>query len=205
MVRKRTIFNIMAAVCVLISISCSITTLDPVWKDPNYQGGKLKKVLIIGIAKNQTVRRSFEDKFVAQLKTYGTDAISSYTVIPSEEKLDEAKANTKIKALGFGAVLVTRVVNRKKEKEYVPEPYYSARPYGRGWYGSYSRGYGYATSPGYYTEYEVVNLETNIYDTQTEKLIWSGLSDTVLGGSVAVEIESVIKAIIKSLSDNQLI
>ncbi len=204
MKRKREIFSIISAAFLLVTTSCSVTTLDPVWKDPNYQGGKLEKVLVIGIAKNQTNRILFEDGFVAQLKAHDTDGISSYTVIPSEERLDEVKVNTKIKTLGVGAVLVTRVVNRKKEKEYVPaaDPKHGRR---RGWYGQYSRGYGYATSPGYYTEYEVVNLETKIYDTKTEKLIWSGLSDTILRGSIEQEIKSVIKAIIKSLSSNQLI
>jgi len=204
MKRKREIFSIISAAFLLVTTSCSVTTLDPVWKDPNYQGGKLEKVLVIGIAKNQTNRKWFEDGFVAQLKAHDTDGISSYTVIPSEERLDEVKVNTKIKTLGVGAVLVTRVVNRKKEKEYVPaaDPKHGRR---RGWHGQYSRGYGYATSPGYYTEYEVVNLETKIYDTKTEKLIWSGLSETILEGSIEQEIKSVIKAIIKSLSSNQLI
>jgi len=41
-----------------------------------------------------------------------------------------------------------------------------------------------------------VNLETNIYDAETEKLIWSGLSDTVVGGSNEVEIKSFIKRIV---------
>lgn len=205
MKRKRGLFSIIAAAFLLVMTSCSATTLNTVWKDPNYQGGKLKKLLIIGVAKKQVLRRSFEDKFVAQLKAHGTDAISSYSVIPSDEKLDKVTVESKIKTLGVDAVLVTRLVNRKKEKEYIPAAVPPAGPYHGGWYRGYERGYGYAVSPGYYTEYETVNLETNIYDTQAEKLIWSGSSDTVLGGSVEAEIESLIKLIMKSLSDNQLI
>jgi len=205
MIRKGGIFSVIVATYLMIMTSCSTTTLDSVWRDPNYQGGKLEKVFVIGVAKKQANRRLFEDKFVAQLKTYGTDAIASYTIIPSEEKLDKDTVETKIKTLGVGAVLVTRLVDIKKETDYVPTTGYPSRSYQNDWYGGYSRRYRSVNSPGYYAQYEVVKLETTIYDTQTEKLIWSALSDTVLEDSVKVAIESVIKAIIKSLSDNQLI
>ena len=184
MIRKTGIFGIAVTIFFLAMTSCSTTTLDSVWKDPHYQGGKLKRVVVIGVARKETSRRSFEDKFVTQLKTYGTDAISSYTILSPEEKLDKAAVEAKIKALGPGAVLVTRLDNIKKEKEYVT---------------------GVGTALGYWEEYEVVSLETNIYNTQTEKLIWSSSIDTILEGSVEAAIESVIKVIIKSLSDNQLI
>lgn len=203
--RSREIFAVVTTLLFLMIASCATTTLDSVWRDPNYQGGKLKKVFVIGVAREETNRRLFEDKFVARLKTYGTDALSSYTIIPSKEKLDEATVENEIKTLRVGAVLITRLVNVKKETEYVPTTRYTPRSYPSGWYGGYSRSYENVNSPGYGVGYEVVSLETRIYDTQTEKLIWSGLSTTVLEDSVAKAIQSVIDAIVKSLSDNQLI
>jgi hypothetical protein len=191
---------ITTALCFLILASCSSTTLTAVWKDPNYQGGKLGKILIVGVARNDVLRRLFEDEFTARLKARGTDASPSYRIIPSAEMLDQDKVNAKIESLGMDAVLVTRYVNQKKETVYTPGTYYSG-----GWYNWYSRGYGYVTSPGYYTEYEVIRLATNIYDTETGTMIWSGLSDTVTGGSTEVEIKEVIEAIIESLASNQLI
>lgn len=205
MIRKKGISELIFFFCLLMMTSCSTTALDSVWKDPHYQGGKLEKVLVIGVAKQQTNRRLFEDLFVAQLKTYGTDALASYTIIPSEEKLDKASVQSKIETLGVGAVLVTRLVDIKKERDFVPTSGYPTSYYKNDWYRGYTRSYGSIDVPGYYAQYEVVTLETNIYDTQTEKLIWSGLSDTVLEDSVKVAIESVIKAIIKKLSDDQLI
>lgn len=205
MIRDREIFAVVVTLLFLVLACCSTTTLDSVWRDPHYQGGKLKKVLVIGVARKETNRRLFEDQFSAQLKTYGTDAISSYTIIPSTEKLDKATVENEIKTLRVGAVLVTRLVNVKKEAEYVPTTRYTPQSYPSGWYGGYSRSYGNVNSPGYFVGYEVVSLETNIYDTQTEKLIWSGLSTTVLEDSVNKAIQSVINAIVKSLSDNQLI
>ena len=192
---------IIFALCLFFTASCSTTTLKTVWKDKNYNGKKLKKILIIGMARKQTIRRLFEDEFVGQLKTRGVDAFASYTLIPSTEMLDKATVESKIKHLGVDAVLVTRLVESKKERAYaIP-----ARTYHRGWYDYYYRSYEYNRQLDNYYEYEVLNLETNIYATQTGDLIWSGLSETFVQGTDKEEVEAFIKIIIKSLSDNQLI
>jgi len=200
MEKNRGILSVAAAACLLVLTSCAATTMSAVWKDPNYQGGKLKKVLVVGVAKDDVIRRLFEDEFTSRLKAHGTDAYPSYSLIASTEMLDENTVNAKIENLGMDALLVTRLVNKKKETVYTPGTVYRDS-----WYGYYSRGYGYAASPGYYTEYEVISLSTNIYETQTGKMIWSGLSDTVTGGSVETDIKELIDVITKSLSSDQLI
>jgi hypothetical protein len=201
---KRRICSIIFVFSLLITTSCARTTLDSVWVDPHYQGGKFKKVLVVGVAGKQTNRRLFEDKFVRELNTYGTDAISSYTIIPSAEKLNKGSVHGPLAPVVLGVVLVTKVVNLKEERTYSRGSY--PLRYQRGWHGEYSRGYNeYTQGRGSYYEYKVVSLETNIYDAQTDKLIWSGWSDTVLEDSVESAIVSLIKVITKSLSDNQLI
>ena len=57
----------------------------------------------------------------------------------------------------------------------------------------------------YYSEYEVANVETSIYDSQTGKMIWSAQSKMVLGGSRELEISSLIDVVMRSLSENQLL
>ena len=201
MKRKWGVLRITVAVCLLLVVSCSATTMSAVWKDPNYQGGKLKKVLVVGVAKDEVIRRLFEDEFSARLKAHGTDAYPSYSILASTEMLAEDPVNAKIENLDLDAVLVTRFVNRKKETVYTP----GTRYYSGGWYNWYSTGYGYVTSPGYYSEYEVISLSTNIYHSQTGEMIWSGLSDTVTGGSAETEIRDLIDAIVRSLTENGLI
>ena len=147
-------------------------------------------------------RRLFEDKFVEALKTYSTDAISSYTIIPSAEKLNKATVESKIETLQIDAILVTKLVNAKQDRKYSTVINPARRPSGSG--GTHATEYRFVEQGTYY-EYETVSLETNIYDTQTDKLIWSGWSDTILEDSVEVAIASLIKAIAKSLSDNKLI
>jgi hypothetical protein len=187
--------------------------LNAVWKDPQYQGGKLKNVLVVGESTNQVVRRIFEDEFTARFKSRGTNAIPSYTIFPSDKTLDKDTIESKSRELGIDSMLVARVVDTKTKQELTPAPstYYYRDIYFYDWPNRYSPFYS-GTFPGryyndrsYYSEYEVVNLETTIYETQTGKLIWSALSDTVVGGSSQLEVSSVVGAIMKNLAENHLI
>jgi len=202
-----------AALGLLVLAACSLTNLNAVWMDPQYQGGKLKNVLVIGGSTNQVVRRIFEDEFTARLKTRGTHAIPSYSIFPSENTLDKDAIESKSRELGIDAMLIARVVDTKTKRELTPTPYnnYYRNTYFYDWPNRYSRFYSgsvsarYYDDRRYYSEYEVVNLETNIYETQTGKLIWSALSDTVIGGSSDLEVSSIVAVIMKKLSENQLI
>ena len=214
---KGNIINVTAAVCLMLVASCSITNLNTVWKDPQYQGGKIKSILVVGGSTNQVIRRLFEDEFTTAFKTRGTNATASYSIFPSEKSLDKDTIESKCKELGIDAILMAKVVSRKTERDYSGSPpspnyFYGQSPYFYDWPNSYSRmniggGFNarYPEDRLYYSAYEVANVETSIYETQTGKLIWSALSDTVIGGSSDIEINSLIKVVMKSLSENQLV
>ena len=51
----------------------------------------------------------------------------------------------------------------------------------------------------------ISDLETNLYDVKTEKLIWSGKSDSWSRDSKDQIINDVIKAVINDLQNNKLI
>ncbi len=204
---KRQIISILAVVYLLLSTSCSPTTMKTVWKDKNYQGGKLKKIFVIGASENPTIRRLFEDEFVEQLKARGTDAVTSYSLIPSEEMLKKDMVESKMQIVKADAVIVTSLLDKQKHKIY-------SSNYSRGWHANYRTAYETHRYQSARYEYNVFSLETNLYDIRSEKLIWSGLSDTQIAsgqsdaykeGSVVKAIKILIKIIVDRLSDSQLI
>ena len=209
--KKYEIFTLLIIVSFMFCASCSTTTMGTVWADKNYQGGKIKKIFVIGVSKDPTVRRVFEDEFVDQLKSLGTDAVPSYSLIPSEEMIDRPTVESKMKEVGADGVIVTTLVDRKTQKVQNTTSYYD-----RGYYGHYSRSYNaqYARHRTTSYEYEVFNLETNLYEIRNQKMIWSSLSDTQLPysqpgtfseGAVNKAIKELIKNIVKRLSESQLI
>jgi hypothetical protein len=207
--------------------ACATTTLTSVWKDPAYQGGQIRKVLVMGISDKPAIKRLYEDGFVNALKLKGVDAVPGYAVLPSEGIPDKEDIRSKVTEFNIDAILITRMVDKKTVDTYYPpetvSPAPPPQPYPPGyyhpgyyppgryndWYRYYSDVYQPVTTPGYQVQDEIVVLETNLYEAKTDKLIWSALSDTFVEtfdrGSSGQMIQAFIQVIIKKLSDDRVI
>jgi hypothetical protein len=180
-------------------ISCAGTELTQTQVDDAYKGKPVSDILVIAITGNEHNRRSFEKKFVAQLKSVGVDAISSEEAIPMPPNL-ELKKEAILKAVnqyGNDAVIITHLLGKEEKDIYTRGG--SAH---RGFYGFYHSRY---SDPGYSSTTTTVRLETNLYDVKTEKLIWSGKSKTLSKDSNDQIINDVIKAVINNLQKNKLL
>ncbi|HSB51712.1 MAG TPA: hypothetical protein VLD40_03555 [Dissulfurispiraceae bacterium] len=190
-----------------ILASCATTTLTSTWKDPSYDGGKLKKILVVGVTKKPAMKRIFEDEFVAQLRVKGLDGVASYTVMPQDEAPDKNALTALVNKLGVDGVIVTRLVDKKTiETYYPPQVTYVPNPgYYGGWYSYYYPSYSYVTTPGYTTENQVIVLETNLYAANGEKLVWSGISETFVEDTANQLIKGFVQVIIRDISEKGLI
>ena len=160
----------------LIILSCGTSTkITAHWGDKQYEKGKIKKVLVLGITKREAVRRIFEEDMVKKLDFYGVEGTASSDIFPMSEKLDTTAFRLHFKNEGFDAVITSQLVSADKEQRY--EPGYTYAPYG-GFHGYYGSAYNYMYSPGYTYTTTTLKVETNLYDTRTEKMIWTALSET---------------------------
>ena len=178
--------------------ACATTQLTSVWRDPAYQS-RPAKIMVIGLAKNPINRRLFEDEFVRQLKSNGTDAIASYTVIPDKKEGDEEAVARKVAELGADTVLITRLVSKKIVQVYVPGTAYYPPPYYGRWPDYYGYGYRYMYTPGYIAEDEYAVVETNLYEAKTDKLIWAATSETGIYGSNQNLIQNYITVMVNNM------
>ena len=184
---------------------CSQTKVTSVWVDQEYQGDGIDNVFVVGVSKDGGLRRIFEDEFVTLFKQRGVKATSSYRVVPDEELRNEKKLDMKVKESGSDTILMTRLIDIRKDTQYIPPDYVYAPPahYYGGWHGYYNRSY--MMSPGYTVEYETAVLETNLYDLKSDKLIWSARSDAPTDGKMGKHIKDFAQSIIKQLAEAKLI
>jgi hypothetical protein len=161
--------------------------------------------LVVGVSDNVKNKRLFEDTFTEQFKRIGIEAISSAVIIPKDKKLDTDTIKESAENQGVETVLVTHLVGVEEKTTYVPprydylpSRYHHLGPY----YHSVDR---YVHTPGYYIKRKHVRLESNLYETKTERLIWSALSETIDPKSVNALIESLCQKVMKSLKTNNLI
>ena len=182
----------------MLLTACASTQLNSVWKDPSYQA-RPAKIMVVGVAKNPINRRIFEDEFVQQLKSRGTDAIASYTVLPDNQQGDQAAIAKKVAELGADTVLITRLVSKKTVHVYVPgTPYYPPPFYGS-WPDYYGYGYRYMYTPGYIADDEYAVIETNLYEAKSDKLIWAASSETGIIGSDQSIIQGYVGVMVKNM------
>lgn len=187
----------------LLITACSSTKLSIVYMDEAYNEGPVSDILIIGVTPEEGVRRSFENRFVRELTAVGVEAVSSFDLynIPEDKKLEKEDILRVIDEQDNEAVIITRLIGVDKKE--ILEPIAPHRT-DRGYYGYYNHAFGYAYG-GIYRTHTFVNLETNLYDAKTEKLIWSGKSETWNPKSDARLLDEVIKTVIKDLKRKGLI
>ncbi len=187
----------------------SSTRILTSWKDPAYQAGSVKKVVVMGLTANGTMRRVYESMFVEELKKLKVDAVEGRLIIERLEGIEKDAALAKLKEAGVTHVLATRLVDQKTVQEYHPPTtvgvgYGGYRGYYGGWYPYMSVGYSTVASPGYIQEKQVYNLETNFYDLAADKLVWSGLTQTVAHDAPSEEIEPFIDAMVYELRSKKI-
>ncbi|MBL8979983.1 MAG: hypothetical protein JNM53_16325, partial [Gemmatimonadetes bacterium] len=63
-----------------------------VWTDPTFEPNSLRKLMVIGVGATPTIRRGFEDRFVAALQAQGIVAEPSYRLV-GDGSLDSARTS----------------------------------------------------------------------------------------------------------------
>jgi len=183
---------------IILLSSCSTSTkLSVFWSDKNYEKGKIDKVLILGITKREAVRRTYEEDMVMRLAKFNIEGVSSADLFPIDQKLDTNAFRLHFANSGFDIVITSQLVSADKNQRYEPGYSYTPSPYSRGFHGYYGSSYG---STGYVITTTTLKIETHVYDTKTEGLIWSGISDTFDPSNEMDAIKSLNKALIYHLS-----
>jgi len=195
MTGEKVLCSIAVLLCALFMSACATTELTSVWKNEAYQGGPLRKTLIIGVDRNQEMRRFLENEFVLQLKAKGIDAVPGHTVLPEDTILEKEMITAKIVELRIDTVLIATLVDVKETEAYESSTFLDPP----GFYGYYMQCC-YSVMSGY-----TVEIETRIFDARYDTLIWSALSATVLEPAPGKTIQSYIAAIVSELQNQKLL
>jgi hypothetical protein len=200
----------LAALALAGLASCGpATQLTSSWADPAAANRSYQKIAIVGATPRAPIRRKYEDAFAKELEARGISSVPSYQ-FAGEGQLDKDAAGAKLREAGCDAVIVTRLVDQETVQTYYPPTYSTmAAPsaYYGGWYGYYSMGYTYMSSPGYVSENQVYKLETNLYDVTNDKLVYSGLTETEMmaGDQPETEIKPLVSILISDMEKKKIV
>lgn len=214
---NRKIFvNTCIALTILLLAACApSTSLTNVRKNDTFNDRSIDSIMVLGVAKHDDVRQHFEDLFVDAFQKKGVTAAPAYKIMPESRKLTienimDHKEIIKETAVNnhLGAVLFTHLVRMGEEQEDLDGQKADAGPT-RSYrdMGSYSVFVFREAdrSPIRTVTRQFVRLNTTIYDTASEKLMWSASSASVDETSADTIFNQLIKAVMGQLKKDKLI
>ena len=182
---------------------CAATQIINQWSDPGYPAASFKRIMVIGVSKQSSIRRTFEDEFVARLKAAGTDAVPAYEFIPEDGQAEEPRLDQAVKQAGADALITTRLVRVEKQAEYIPGTY---GPYpGFGYYRWYSNAWVGFYEPPRLRFYDIYISETSLHDVRNERLVWSGIAKTTKLDDIRSEIQGFVDVVVAALREKNLL
>lgn len=204
MSRVARVFSVIVLATILVG--CASTSIRSSWTAPDVQGPlDYEKILVVFMDPQEATRRAAEDALVARI---GSDrAVASHTLFTAEQ-VQSAQENqdavrNRLQSEGFDAAVAMRMVGEREELTYTPGMTYPT-PYG-GFYGFYGYGWGMAYDPGYLSANTIVSVETNVYDLADDKLVWSGVSETLNPTEIRETVNEIATAIEQNLRSQGLL
>jgi hypothetical protein len=190
------------AVLAGLAASCASIKVES-WKDPEVTDRPIGKTMVLALSQSDSLRRQYESMFTTDLRKHGIEAHALHGMMPDLEKVDEEMLATLLEENGFDSILVTRLMSEDQKSGMGAASRFPT--YYASYWGDSATVY-VASSSGYQAEiYQEFRLETNLYDVQTRKLIWSGRSVVYDDRSDQDNMRGIISAAIYDLKDNGLL
>jgi hypothetical protein len=199
-------FLVIMAVC--LACNSTNTTITNSWKNKEaLRKEKVKSVFIAVITPNKENRAMLETELAYRAKEKGLTAIKSYEVfkdvtkdnMPAHDDILQTIRNTKADAIFTITLRSSETLNTASgPKEPIPTKTIS-------FYGYYSNVFPLVYDYNYYSPDKIYYLESRLFDTQTEELVWSAESETYNPANFESFVKGYTETLIKKLESDGLL
>ncbi|MBA7532896.1 hypothetical protein ES705_25126 [subsurface metagenome] len=192
------------------------TKLTVSYTQENIQPKKYNKLAIVALTNSDPNRLVLEEALANKFKADGINAIITFNIFPlagrpdvlADMNLDPEDIKNHIrktvKENNIDALIIISLLNTRQVERYVNRsvstvgyydpimyPTYNYRYYDYYWYVHNT-----THNTGYYTTETTYFVETNLYDVETEKLLWTGQTKTENMSSIEAEAPKFAKIIV---------
>ncbi|WP_113616051.1 hypothetical protein [Chitinophaga flava] len=199
---------ILSGLVIMAMAACS-TKITSSWraKDaPQLQRDKKIMVMALVPERSRALRSQMENFTVSEFRKRGYNAVSALQEFGPGQfmQMGEKQAIRKLQGSDVSQVLTIVMVDKGRERSYVPGYAYS--PYGYyGFWPYYSRWYGTYYSPGYITYNTKYQWEGNLYDLQSGQLLYSVQSQSFDPPSTERMAVLYAQQVVKDMAKRQLL
>lgn len=196
-----------AAAAALLAAGCASTTVDGSWTRPEALGQRIEgPVLVVGVTRDETVRRIYEDHMVARLAARGVKATQSYLGVPGELNSDSpGPLLEQARRSGARYLLSTAVLGQQLEATVIQDPWWPNVGFVgyRGWYGAY-----WGMAWPVYTQvrtYAVIIAQTALTRVDADRIDWVVRTRTTAPGNVESETRAFVDVILAAMAKDGLV
>ncbi len=193
--------------------SCTSSELVENWKNPDIKTFEAQKVLVIGITPEESTRKVFEKKLVAELKKNGVNAVksmdyfeNSFTSSPKTEK-EMLALESELLENGFDAILLSKVLG-VEDKITVVKAYRNLDKTFKSFREDYYENQEIYYDEDYYEEYQVFHAESSLYcicPDKARELIWKGSIDVTEPENIKKAVGDYVKVLVWALKGQELL
>mgnify|MGYP001627180184 CR=1 FL=1 len=211
---KNPIFYILI---LIFAASCSPSTrIIGSWTSPDKDTAGYDDLFVAAVVDNVQIRQVVEDEMQSQLNGRNIQSRTSISAIKpdfwSSEELDK---DAIIKIIGeskHDGILTMTLIDQTSEERYVPGammggPMMMGPSWGwRGNFGGYwGMQHGLMMNPGYVVNDRKYFVEINLYDADSQQLVWSGQSKTINPESVDAFAPEFVKIVLNRMEEEGVI
>jgi hypothetical protein len=163
------------SIAILFSTCTPSLQLANVWRDPSYNLGPMKSMMVISVNKDRIKRRMWEDAFAVELSKHRVAVTSSYHEFPDAFP-DTNQITDAVRRYGYDGVLIISALPIQTQSTPVA-PYATTEPVTQynPWRNRYYTRYVEEVHPGYVETSKIVSHEVDVWSTKGhEQMVWSG-------------------------------
>jgi hypothetical protein len=203
-------FGLLALLIALSSCGTQ-TALETSWRIPHQSITPMTKLAVIGVLKSHQQSTGFESAVAATFNEHGVEAVPGFSFLKGEKNLDKAEMEQRVATTGADGVLIFKVIAIDRSQQYVPPTtFITPGGFAADWWNDLYWGYWYpavqvVSTPGYWETYRNFRVESALYRTSDNKLVWTGISETYDPSSQVDLGASLSKVVLEALEKDGLV
>ncbi len=200
-----------SSVFLLLITGCKTSYITSSWKSPVAKTMNFKKILVVAIIRenDRSIQVRMESHTAGDLKDLGYNAVTSLDEYgPGGLKgMTKEEAINKIRNSGVDAVITIVLLNKEWAKTSYPghPRFYPSDYYHQGFGRYFTSMLNVVQEPSYYVTNTKYSWESNLYDLQTESLLYSVQTETFDPMSPESMGHEYGKMIIKNMIKNEVL
>lgn len=205
------LFSIVLSIVILSSCASTSTVITGSWEKPDVEK-KYDNLIVEAFTPQVEVKEALQLQMTTELIENGIYAAINEKPLPPapvEDDKDRQDIMNGIKENGADGILTIAIIDKAAESRYTPGPGryapYPRYPYYGSFWGYYDYWYPHFHRPGYYSLENVYYIETNIFDAESEELIWSAQSKTYESTNLETFSEDYAKEVVEEMIEDGII